>query len=260
MKRPLGVVIPALACVGAIMPAHAQPALVNGGFDIDLAGWNLPSGNPSVSAAWVNDDHVGGVGSGSAELRDVAFGLGGTQTLLSQCVDLGGTSQSVSFGASAWVDKEGEPVVVAYLTLEQHSDDICSSYIGLAETRLVNDSQPGWTTVSGQFVPFDSSVQSVRVMLGVEKPPGSGGGGVARFDAVRFGGTAPPIRLRRWSIDAGGGRGASPARVITASIGQPDAGSAASADYQLQSGFWFGPASPPTVGGDAVFADGFESP
>lgn len=260
MKRAAAAIIHVLAW-GLFLcgpQARAQAALANGDFNADLAGWNLQDGAPSVSAFWIADDSGGNAGSGSAELRDGAPGSGGIQTVLGQCVDLSSATLPIPFRASARVEAEGEPAVVAYLQIEQHSDAVCGSYIGLTQTRLVNHSQPAWQSVSDQFTPFDGSVQSVRVKLGVEKPPGSGGGGAVRFDAVQFGATVEPTRLKRWTFDAGGGSSSGGGIALIGSIGQPDPGSASSAGVTLQSGFWFAPgrASPPS--GDLIFSNDFE--
>jgi hypothetical protein len=66
---------------------------------------------------------------------------------------------------------------------------------------------------------------------------------------------ASALVLKRWTIDAGGGQIASATRRMTATIGQPDAGTASSpTGWELQAGFWFAR----SAGGD-IFADSFEA-
>jgi len=48
-------------------------------------------------------------------------------------------------------------------------------------------------------------------------------------------------RLEWWTIDAGGGRSQGAGYQLTATLGQPDAGTAVGAGYRLQGGFWPGP-------------------
>lgn len=67
------------------------------------------------------------------------------------------------------------------------------------------------------------------------------------------------VVLTRWSIDAGGTTSVSGGGFrLGATLGQPDAGLASAANLVLSAGFWAPRAAAPT--GDAIFADGFESP
>lgn len=65
------------------------------------------------------------------------------------------------------------------------------------------------------------------------------------------------FNVPRQSIDAGAGRAASSAYTLHGTLGQPDAGAAASsASFSLRGGFHVAGAVAPT--GDALFANGFE--
>lgn len=66
-------------------------------------------------------------------------------------------------------------------------------------------------------------------------------------------------RLGRWTIDAGGGTVGAASLSLSGTVGQPDAGSASSATFSLQSGFWHSSAGRGQIDGP-IFRDGFESP
>ncbi len=67
------------------------------------------------------------------------------------------------------------------------------------------------------------------------------------------------LTLTRWTIDAGGTTSVSGGSFrLAATIGQPEAALVGAANYALSAGFWTPRASSPA--GDAIFADGFESP
>jgi hypothetical protein len=168
----------------------ARTGIANGQFDQDLIGWQVnASPSVNVSAVWASGDASGDPASGSAELRDLAPGNGGAQVILSQCVDLTDAEFPMPWQVSAQVQVEGEPWVRAWLLLEQHFDTQCSDFTGLTGQEIANFSDPTWQSISGNFSPQVQGTGSVLIQLAIEKPDGSGGGGLARFDGVVFGAT-----------------------------------------------------------------------
>lgn len=238
----------------ALTPLAEAGSLTNGNFDSDLNGWNLV-GNPTISANWVAENRAGGAGSGSVELRDTAAGVGGTQVVLRQCINLAGVTLPVPIAASAKVASEGEPGVQAWIFIDEYTTPGCApgSQNGLSRDEQINAGVASWQDFSGQHTPIDGSVQSVSFELAIAKGMGAGAGGAVRFDAIQFG--TPNPELTRWTVDSGGGRLTGGSYVLQGTVGQPDPGSASAGGTSLQSGFWFGESVSPT---DAVFKDSFE--
>lgn len=260
MKRRVSIWGIAVLVLTALSPAvvGAQNLLVNGDFAANLSGWMLTE-SPQASAQWVGDDADGLAQSGSAELRGTG---NGAQIVLLQCMPLAGLSDPIAVGASARVLLEGEAEVSGLLLIRQFSEADCTFAPGYPlDWHTVNQSQSGWQSFAGSFTRSAPEIQSVMVMLTTYKPNTAGAGGAVRFDNVYFGGTGPgpePVTLRRWTVDAGGGRASGGGLTLTGSIGQPEPGSAAGGDVSLQSGFWFGAGSAPPPSGDAIFRNGFE--
>ena len=71
-------------------------------------------------------------------------------------------------------------------------------------------------------------------------------------------GSGMAFEIHRSSIDGGGDRSEGGIYTLTGSIGQPDAGALAGADYLLAGGFWAGTGGTQD-GAGVLFADGFES-
>jgi len=66
------------------------------------------------------------------------------------------------------------------------------------------------------------------------------------------------FEIRRATVDGGGGRSSGGVFILTATIGQPDAGAMQGGSYSLAGGFWLDSQGP--QGSDQIFFDGFESP
>lgn len=257
MNRPWKSLVLALALAAPGVEAWAQAALINGGFDTELAGWTLETSNPDLDADWASEDASGSAASGSVELRDALPGNGGIVWPLSQCVELAGSSFPIPVAAQARVLAGGEPQVQAWISYKEYDAAGCQSHVGYQRDRLVNNNDANWLAFSESFTPAGAGTQSVAVRLGIGKGIGTGVGGAVRFDEVVFGAAVDAARLKRWTIDAGGGRAAGGGIVLTGSIGQPEPGSASGGGLSLQSGFWHAAGGAPPSG-DSIFRNGFE--
>ena len=174
--------------VGAV---SAQERIVNGQFDQDLTAWEVFSEASNLSAVWATNDLANSPASGSAELRDQRPGSGGAQLILSQCFVVTGAALPLPWQASAQVVLEGEPGLRAFVSFTEHPNATCSGgTLGPGLIREVNSSDPTWQTISGDYIiQAPTAVNSMLVGLRIQKPVGSGTGGLVRFDNISFGET-----------------------------------------------------------------------
>ncbi|GEM_PF-6094616 len=170
-------------------PLNAQDRVVNGQFDQNLSGWELFSGtNVNVSAVWSPIDATGDPASGSAELRDLDTGDGGSQTVFIQCVDVSNAPSTLPWEVSAQVIVEGEPWLRTSIWFTEHPGAQCSGgTLGPGLFREVNFSDPTWQTVSGDYIIQASTADSIRIAILIEKPASAGTGGLARVDGISLG-------------------------------------------------------------------------
>lgn len=236
----------------------AQNLVQNGAFDTSFTGWFF-SGVSFTTAMWVSQGAPSGAASGAVEIRHQAPGTGSPVGALSQCVNLSPGGNELAYAGMARTELEGEPQVIAWLRFLPFEGDDCTDYGGAERIAFIlNTGSTNWTAGSGSFT-LAPGVRSLSVDLAIEKPIGSGDNGAAYFDSiVLFHPDLVDIALRRWSIDAGGGRASNGGIVLSGSIGQPEPGSASGGGISLQSGFWFGSAGGAPPVGDLIFRNGFE--
>lgn len=237
----------------------AQNLVQNGAFDSSVDSWFF-SGVSFISWMWSAAGAPGGApGSGSAEVRYQAAGTGAPVAGLVQCVNVSEASSDFSYAALARTALEGESQVLAWVQFQSYFGADCSDFTGAPrQSFVVNTGDEIWRSASGSFT-LEPGVRSVEVILAIEKPLGSGENGAAYFDNISLSQPAlADASLRRWTIDAGGGRAAGGGIVLSGSIGQPEPGSAAGGSISLQSGFWFAAGAAPPPSGELIFRNSFE--
>jgi len=181
----LAIVVLMILLTGSL---SAQDRIVNGQFDQDLTAWEIFPDASNLSALWATSDVAGSPTSGSAELRDQNPGDNGAQIVLRQCFVVTGAVSPLPWRVSAQVELEGEPWLRTFVAFSEHPNTTCSGgTLGPGLTREVNFSDPTWQTISGDYIIQAGSANSMRVSLLIEKPSGSGTGGLARFDNIVFG-------------------------------------------------------------------------
>ncbi len=180
--------------------SSAQERVVNGQFDQDLTAWEVFSAASNLSAVWATNDLADSPASGSAELRNQNPGNGGAQVVLTQCFVVTGAASPLPWRASAQVVLEGEPWLRTFIDFTEHPNTTCSGgTLGPGLIREVNFSDPTWQTISGDYIiQAPTAVNSMRVELLIQKPPGSGTGGLARFDDISIGATEDVIFTDRF--------------------------------------------------------------
>jgi hypothetical protein len=259
-KRALAGLTLALGCLPVL--ATAQNRIVNGGFDQSLVAWTADTAD-GRSASWNGDDADAAPGSGSVEIRHTGTATGFQVMVLAQCVSLSGMAPgSTPIGMRSKALQESAGIVQAHVSLTFYRDHVCEDFHFPGPNYALAINNPNWQSEDTNFT-LNADTRSVRVELGISRNVGAPPSGAVRFDGLYLGttGAGPEIaNLKRWTLDAGGGRATAGALALAGSIGQPDAGSATGGAIELQGGFWFaaGVAGPPP---DAlIFRNGFEAP
>jgi hypothetical protein len=250
----------ALGCLPVL--ATAQNRIVNGGFGQSLAAWTADTAD-GRSASWNNDDADAAPGSGSVEIRHTGTATGLQVMVLGQCVSLSGMpAGSTPIGMRSKALQESAGTVQAHVSLTFYRDHVCEDFHFPGPSYALAINNPNWLSEDTSFT-RDPDTRSVRVELGISRNVGAPPSGAVRFDGLYIGtaGAGPEIaNLKRWTVDAGGGRATAGALALSGSIGQPDAGSAAGGSIELQGGFWFAAAAVGPPPGENIFRNGFEAP
>lgn len=167
--------------------AFAQDNLVaNSGFDTDLAGWDNLFGR---SAVWSALDASNSPASGSALVSNELVSVGGTPTVLSQCVVVDPNTQ-YRLRAQAFVPAGQPEFSSADASALLFSSTDCSGEAVAIEAGLLTETEV-WGQIEKTFQTA-AGVRRARVSLGVFKPNGVSDLAVAHFDNVSLRSTDTP--------------------------------------------------------------------
>lgn len=177
----------ALVTLLATLSAPASALVVNGEFDQNDDHWPLYDPMGPDSKRWLAVDAGGSTQSGAIELTNTGVGNGGTQRIVSQCIDISGVlGEQLTLSGRALIPGGGGQAA-GWLLLSQAMDTGCVQAVAETPDLYLNGVFDQWDGNSLSFTPFDQT-RSIRISLAIWKPAGEAADSIVLFDQIRLAG------------------------------------------------------------------------